>query len=237
MGPLTSSLLVPFYNEAKYLPNLLESILRQTLPLPQIVLCNNGSTDSSLTVIKPYITALPLKIVSEATPGIIPSLQTALKHAAGNLILKTDADCILPPHWHENIQLYFSEHPGLHALTGPWYASDGHIIHRLLLSTAGSLGAAILATFQGYPLLQGCNYAVKSQAILAIHGYENSGNLPTDDQLLTYKLHRAHFKIGWSWSNYLFTSTRRYQHHPGEYFSSLRSLISPRFYKLHRPSQ
>lgn len=48
------SVIVPVYNAGKYLRRCIESIQKQTLKDIQIILVNDGSTDTSLSICKEY---------------------------------------------------------------------------------------------------------------------------------------------------------------------------------------
>ena len=48
------TVLIPTFNRARYLPQCLDSILGQTLKPYQVILVNDGSTDDTRDVIKPY---------------------------------------------------------------------------------------------------------------------------------------------------------------------------------------
>ena len=48
------SILVPIYNVENYLPECLESIIKQTLSDIEIICINDGSTDNSLKIIQKF---------------------------------------------------------------------------------------------------------------------------------------------------------------------------------------
>ena len=48
------SVIVPMYNMEKYIEECLDSILQQTLSDLEIIIINDGSTDSSLNIIREY---------------------------------------------------------------------------------------------------------------------------------------------------------------------------------------
>lgn len=51
----TVSIIVPTFNRARYLPECLDSLLAQTLPASEIIVVNDGSTDDTARVIRPYL--------------------------------------------------------------------------------------------------------------------------------------------------------------------------------------
>ena len=48
------SVIIPVYNVEKYLPQCLDSVVNQTLPDIEIICVDDGSTDSSLDILKDY---------------------------------------------------------------------------------------------------------------------------------------------------------------------------------------
>ena len=48
------SIIVPIYNVEKYLNRCLDSLVNQTFKDIEIIALNNGSTDSSLDILKDY---------------------------------------------------------------------------------------------------------------------------------------------------------------------------------------
>ena len=48
------SVVMPMYNQEKYIVKCLESVINQTLKELEIIVVNDGSTDSSLSIVKSY---------------------------------------------------------------------------------------------------------------------------------------------------------------------------------------
>ena len=48
------SVIIPVYNEEKYLPECLESVIRQTLKEIEIICVDDGSMDHSVQIIRGY---------------------------------------------------------------------------------------------------------------------------------------------------------------------------------------
>ena len=63
MKPLVS-IVVPSYNQAKFLPITLDSVFFQDYPEIEVIICNHGSTDNTSEVIREYIENLKSEKVS-----------------------------------------------------------------------------------------------------------------------------------------------------------------------------
>lgn len=92
MDPLFS-VIVPVYNAEKYISECLDSILNQTFPFLEIVACNDGSTDNSLSVLNSYHEKDErVKVLSQENKGVSEARQTALEACKGLYIVCVDAD-------------------------------------------------------------------------------------------------------------------------------------------------
>ena len=83
------SILVPCYNVEKYLPQCLDSIVNQTLKDIEIIVINDGSTDSTLDIIKQYAkNDKRIKIIDKENEGYGKSMNRGLDAATGEPIAK-----------------------------------------------------------------------------------------------------------------------------------------------------
>ena len=81
------SILVPCYNTEKYLPQCLDCILAQTLKDIEIICVNDGSTDSTLDILKSYQRKdSRITIIDKINTGYGDSLNRAIELANGEYI-------------------------------------------------------------------------------------------------------------------------------------------------------
>lgn len=92
MSP-TVSVIVPTWNEAKYLPALLESIRLQTVAPLEILIADSGSTDDTGAV----ASATGAQVVPGERKGPGEGRNRGAGAARGDVLLFADADCVLPP--------------------------------------------------------------------------------------------------------------------------------------------
>ncbi|MEO5854102.1 MAG: glycosyltransferase family 2 protein [Nocardioides sp.] len=96
-GPLIS-VVVPVFDVADYLPAALDSLLAQTHPHLDVVVVDDGSTDSSGTVADSYAARDPrVRVVHTDNHGLGAARNTGLAHARGDLVAFLDSDDVLPP--------------------------------------------------------------------------------------------------------------------------------------------
>lgn len=102
------------YNGARYIQEQVESILRQTLPVDEIVICDDGSTDNTLQIVESLQTKTPTNIRifrNETNLGICANFQKAVNLCNGDIIFLSDQDDIWLPQKTQMITEWFSKNP------------------------------------------------------------------------------------------------------------------------------
>ena len=168
--PLKISVVIPVYNEEKYIGKCLESLMKQTVPADEIIVVNNNSTDNSVKIIKQY----PVRIVNEKKQGMTPARNRGFNEAKYDIIVRTDGDTILPPNWLKRIKRSFADEK-LVALAGPGEFYD---LPELFHNSRWQTKAAWVKVIIGYnklvkqllkhDCLYGPNYALRRNAWEAV---------------------------------------------------------------------
>lgn len=102
LQPGTLSVVLPYYNEAQFLPDTITSLLSQSHKPDQIILVDNGSTDQSEEIIRECLKKEKhmVKIfLKEPLPGKIQALQKGCLMVRGEFVALVDADTFYPPHY------------------------------------------------------------------------------------------------------------------------------------------
>lgn len=90
---LTVSIIVPVYNAEAYLEECLESLTHQTLADIEILLIDDGSTDSSPAIVDRYAQRDPrIRAVHQQNAGVSYSRNVGLDMARGQFVLFVDSD-------------------------------------------------------------------------------------------------------------------------------------------------
>ena len=99
------TVLIPTFNRAHILPECLESILAQTYTHLKIIVINDGSTDKTSEVIKPYLDRITY--VEKENGGKSSALNTGLKYATGEFIwIMDDDDAALPDALEQHLEVF-----------------------------------------------------------------------------------------------------------------------------------
>lgn len=92
MGHLIS-IIIPVYNTEKYLKQCIDSVLLQSYANMEIILVNDGSTDSSPQICDDYALAdSRIKVIHKANGGVGSARNSALNICTGEYIFLLDSD-------------------------------------------------------------------------------------------------------------------------------------------------
>lgn len=92
------SVVVPTYNVAGFLPECLDSLLGQSHRDLDIVVVDDGSTDSSGSVAEEYAARDPrLRVVHTENRGLGAARNEGVRHTSGEYLAFLDSDDVLPP--------------------------------------------------------------------------------------------------------------------------------------------
>ena len=87
------SIVIPVYNVEKYLEECIESAIKQSLNDIEIICINDGSTDSSLEILKKYEKKYSnIIVISQENKGLSASRNVGIRKAKGKYIYFLDSD-------------------------------------------------------------------------------------------------------------------------------------------------
>lgn len=95
----TVDVIVPAYNAAKYLPAALESVITQAFEDWRIILVDDGSTDNTEEVVKPFLDRLGSRIryVRQENRGLPAARNAAIRASDSEFLALLDADDVWLP--------------------------------------------------------------------------------------------------------------------------------------------
>lgn len=98
------SVIVPVYNAEKYLKECLDSIANQTLPNIQVLMIDDGSTDSSASICEEYAEKYQgFEYYYKDNGGTASARNVGLKNAKGEYIGFVDSDDYIEPKMYESM--------------------------------------------------------------------------------------------------------------------------------------
>ena len=90
------SFLIPYFNHKQYVGQTLDSILSDTYPNKEVIIINDGSTDTDISVINDWISinskTLPIKFISRENKGITKTFNELATASKGKYIVFCASD-------------------------------------------------------------------------------------------------------------------------------------------------
>ncbi len=99
------SVVIPAYNEEKYIGKLLDSLNNQTVKADEIIVVDNNSIDKTATI------ALEkgATVVKEKRQGMIHARNCGFNSAKFEIIARCDSDVVVPKNWIKKIKSNFNK--------------------------------------------------------------------------------------------------------------------------------
>lgn len=110
------SVIIAARNEEAEIRACVESVLNQTYSSYEVIVVDDRSEDRTAEIVReihdPRLKVVTIRDVPPGVSGKKFALQEAVRQAAGEILLFTDADCRVPPTWVETMAAYFDERIG-----------------------------------------------------------------------------------------------------------------------------
>lgn len=104
------SVIIPVYNAEAYLCRCLDSLLSQGESSAELILVNDGSTDSSPDICRKYAAAnRNVRFFTQVNSGVSAARNLGLRQATGTYILFVDSDDFVDPAYFRTIRQVMSE--------------------------------------------------------------------------------------------------------------------------------
>ena len=115
---------IPIYNAEKYLDNAIRSVLNQTYTNWELILVDDGSTDSSLEIAKTY-TDKRIRIVTDGeNKGLIYRLNQLTEMASGEYYARMDNDDIMHFDRIAHQLAFLKSHPKVDVVGSSYFSID-----------------------------------------------------------------------------------------------------------------
>lgn len=177
------SIVIPAFNEERYIADCLESLVRQkTTKKFEVIVVDNSSTDNTVKVLQKYKDKLDLKIVSEKKKGRGAARGTGFRTARGELIFSTDADTIVPIDWIDVLSSHFKKE-NIIAVTGTCRIEDCSWITNIFLNAFQPRIMLLYRLIFGYYWLSGFNSAIRKSVYRESGGFNPNLNAHEDIEL------------------------------------------------------
>lgn len=204
-GTTRVSVIIPARNEERHILSCLEAVNSQAYPrdLLEIIVINDHSTDRTAELAHQFgggrVRLINLAEHIEAS-GTLNSykkkaIEVAIGLSTGELIITTDADCVMNQHWVETIVSYY-EHHGAKFIAAPVSFYKENCFFKVFqsldfLSMQGITGAT--AHLRCGTMCNGANLAYEKKAFQDVGAFQGIDCIASgDDMLLMYKMYKAY---------------------------------------------
>lgn len=153
------SVIIPSYNHSKYLPDAIDSVLKQSFEDFEVIVVDDGSTDNSLEIAKSF----PVKIISQVNKGLASARNTGIMNAQGEYIFPLDADDMMTKNCLRNVDKLISETKA--DIIAPSFMTFGKVVGNVILSQDPKIEDFKQANRIGY------FSAIRKSKLLEVGGY------------------------------------------------------------------
>lgn len=106
------SIIMPCYNQAQYIDEAIQSVVRQTYKDWELIIVDDGSTDDSFSIAKRYAQSdSRIKAFSQENGGPSKARNNGVKRSSGKYIMFFDSDDRLAPQYLDRGVQYMTSHP------------------------------------------------------------------------------------------------------------------------------
>jgi glycosyltransferase involved in cell wall biosynthesis len=217
--PLVSAIVI-FHDEEPFLDEAVRSVLAQSYPNWELLLCDDGSRDGSTAIAQRYAEAYSPKVrylshEGHANRGMSATRNLGLRSARGEYVAWLDADDVWLPHKLERQVRLMDEHPEAAMVYGPlhlWFSWSGRHqdFRRDFTQELGVPPDAIvpppqlLLAFLENDMHLPAGELVRREVLEAVGGYDESTTDEFEDEIVYFRICRQFpvFAAGESWYRY-----------------------------------
>ncbi len=186
---LKVSIVVAAKDEEKNIDNLIRSLLKQTIDV-EIIIVNDRSEDNTGKILDKYsnITVIDIDEVEEGVSPKKNALSKGINKANGDIILLTDADCVVKKNWAEKMRNYYKT--DISVVSGVSFLKESNIFHKILNLEYFLFGICTAAANSwNYPIIStGNNFSYRKKLFNLVNGFKSILKIDSgDDDLLIQK--------------------------------------------------
>jgi glycosyltransferase involved in cell wall biosynthesis len=185
------SVVVCSYNGSATLRETLEALRKVEYPDFEVIVVNDGSTDSTPEIAVEYA----VRLISTPNRGLSSARNTGMEAATGEIVAYVDDDAYPDPHWLQYLAHAFTT-TDFAGVGGPNIPPQGDGMIAESVANAPGGPSHVLTSDQIAEHIPGCNMAFRRDALLEVGGFDPVYRAAGDDVDLCWKIQASGRKIG-----------------------------------------
>jgi GT2 family glycosyltransferase len=188
------SVVVCVYNGERTLDACLASLKNINYPDYEVIVVNDGSTDSSQQIAERYDY---IRLINQENKGLSEARNVGIRAANGEIIAFTDSDCTADVDWLTHLVARFQS-SDFAAVGGPNLSPPDDSLVATCVAVSPGAPAHVLLDDEIAEHIPGCNMAFRRDALAAIEGFDPIFRAAGDDVDVCWRLQNKGYKIGFS---------------------------------------
>jgi GT2 family glycosyltransferase len=187
------SVVVCSYNGARTIGECLEGLLHLEYPDFEVIVIDDGSTDSTAAIAAAY----GVRLISTENRGLSHARNSGMEAATGEIVAYLDDDACPDPHWLTYLAATFlsTTHAGV---GGPNIAPAGDGPIADCVANAPGNPTHVLLSDREAEHIPGCNMAFRKACLHAIGGFDPQFRVAGDDVDVCWRLRQRGWTLGFS---------------------------------------
>jgi biofilm PGA synthesis N-glycosyltransferase PgaC len=209
------SVIIPARNEEENIGKLLSSLDRQTYSrhLFEVIVVDDHSADNTAAIVNSYPFAKLIRLeLDNINSYKKKAIETGISAASGDLIVTTDADCIVQVNWLKTIASFKEKTNAVFIAAPVVLANESNILQRFqaldFIVLQGITAASVQKRFHN--MCNGANLAYEKKVFFEVNGFTGIDHIASGDDMLLMQKIAQHFpaKVSYLLSKDAIVTTR-----------------------------
>jgi glycosyltransferase involved in cell wall biosynthesis len=207
------SVIIPTLNEEKFLPNLLDSLSKQSFKDFEVIVVDGNSSDKTILRANGFLSTLPkFQIINSQKASLPLQRNIGARHAKGEWLLFNDADNILLPYCLERCYSTIQKNINKqHTFYTSWFAPDSETSGDAILDIL-SIMFIESAKRVHRQIAPGPFALIKHDVFTKIGGYDETRGYG-EDQEISMRLYEHGYQLNFIRETLYVYSLRRFRKH------------------------